>query len=167
MLLNLFRIGLGAAVLLASLAVVVAQEREKSADDYRRFFRTPENVSEFWKALRFELDVGRPDLAAKHLHGLLALKPTDKQLLGLVDSVGLTPILQLRVVRRWSRDPKLQKQALDDVDTLIKRTSEAARKRRADPVRLRELIARLEATPEERIYATRELIDSGSAAMPY
>jgi hypothetical protein len=164
---NLFRLVLGAAIVAASLGVAVAQEREKTPEDYRRFFRKPENVLEFWKALRFELDVGRPDLAAKHLHGLLDLKPTDAQLLNLVDEVGLTPILQLRNVRVWSKDAKEQKQAEADVNTLIRRTTEAARKRRLDPERIRGLIRQLQASPEERTWARRELYKTGAPAMPY
>ncbi len=166
MLRYLFHLGL-AAVVLASLGVVRAQEREKSPEDYRRFFRKPENVLEFWKAMQFELDVGRPDLAARPLHGLLALKPTDTQLLGLVDGVGLTPILKLRAIRVWSRNAKEQKQAEKDVADLIRQVTEASRKRRFDRKRIEGLIAKLQASEEESNWAMRELYRTGSPAMPY
>ena len=39
--------------------------------DYREFFKKPETVREFWDAMQFEIEVGRYDLAARHLHGLL------------------------------------------------------------------------------------------------
>ena len=67
------RLLLAAALAVASLAVAVAQERPKDPDDYRRFFRKPENALEFWKAIQFELDVGRPERAAQHRRALLVL----------------------------------------------------------------------------------------------
>jgi hypothetical protein len=167
MLRNLLRLGLAATLVLASLVVAGAQERRKSIDDYRQLFRKPETVIEFWKALQFEIEVGRTDLAAQHLHGLLALRPTDAQLLELVDEVGLTSILRLRTIRVWSKNPKEQKQAEADVKSLLGRASAAARARLNDPKRIGGLIRQLKESPEDRAYAIRELYRTGTPAMPY
>src|SRR5215475_7291441 len=108
----LLRLGLACAMALAPLAGATAQDQKKDADDYRRFFRKPETPLEFYKAMQFELDVGRPDLAAKHLRGLLATKPTDKDYYSIVDAVGLTPIRRLRNIRTWDdKDDKANSQA--------------------------------------------------------
>src|SRR5438105_3097171 len=96
-----FRLGLAGVMLVAGLSLAFAQD----TDDYRKLFRKPETPLEFWNSLEFELDVGRNDLAAKHLRGLIEKKPDDKALLTIVDKVGLTPILRLRLISKWSDDP--------------------------------------------------------------
>ena len=45
---------------------------DRDEDDYRQFFKKPTNTAEFWKALQFEIDVGKYDLAAVHLRNLIA-----------------------------------------------------------------------------------------------
>jgi CheY-like chemotaxis protein len=166
MLRTLLRAGLCGAILLVGLSAALAQEKDKDGEDYRRFFRKPETALEYWNALRFELDVGRPDLAAKHLRGLINRKPTEKEALSIIDKDGLTAILQLRNVLTWSSDKKEQAQALKDVDALIGAATAAQKKRLGDPARIRALIDQLKATPEERAYALRELYKSGSYAIP-
>jgi hypothetical protein len=161
MLRALLRLGLCAAIVLAALSTTAAQEK-----DYREFFRKPETPLEFWNALRFEIDVGRPDLGVRHLRGLLLKKPTDADLQAIIDKDGMSSILGLRNVRTWSRDPKEQKQALADVEEVIRLATEAQKKRNADPGRIKRFIDLLTATPEEVAYAQRELYRAGSAAMP-
>src|SRR5689334_16805164 len=138
---------LAGLLLLAAVSVSFAQD-----DDYRKLFKKPETVLDHWVGLKFELDVGRPDLAAAYLRGLVLKKPADKDLLDLVDRDGLTAIQRLRNVRQWSKVKEENEQALKDVDELITRTNEVVRKRLADPARIRDLISQLKATPEERIY---------------
>ncbi|MFO0925833.1 MAG: hypothetical protein U0736_02205 [Gemmataceae bacterium] len=151
------------------MSVAAAQD----ADDLRRLYRPPETVMDYWNGLKFELDVGRPDLAAVYLRGLTVKNPTDKDLLAIVDRDGLTPVLRLRTVRQWTRQEKENAQALKDADALVSRVTAAHRARLADPVRLRELVAHLlgkpdePATREERAYALRELDRSGAEAVPY
>jgi hypothetical protein len=166
MLRTLLRAGLCGAIVLIGLSSVLAQEKDRDGEDYRRFFRKPETVLEYWNALKFELDVGRPDLAAKHMRGLINRKPTEKELLAIIDKDGLVSVLKLRNFRTWSSDAKEQAQALKDVDTLIAAASAAQKKRLGDPARIRSLIDKLQATPEERAYALRELYKTGSAAIP-
>ncbi len=163
---TLIRAGLCGAILLVGLSSAPAQEKDKDGEDYRRFFRKPETALEYWNALQFELDVGRPDLAAKHLRGLINRKPTEKEVLAIIDKDGLTAILKLRNVLTWSTDKKEQAQALKDVDALIAAATAAQKKRLGDPARIRNLIELLKATPEERAYALRELYKSGAYAIP-
>jgi CheY-like chemotaxis protein len=161
----MLRLGLAGLLALSVLTAALAQERDP--EDYRRFFKKPETALEFWKALRFELDVGRPDLAAKHLRGLLALKPDEKALLSIVDAAGTIEVLRLRTVPQWSKDAKEQAQARKDVEELIGRVTEAAKKRAGDPGRIRELIRQLQASREEKVYAIRELFKAGAPAVPH
>jgi hypothetical protein len=146
------------------------KEKVEEPEDFRRFLKKPTTPLEYWNALQFERDVGRYDLAARYLRGLVGLldkRPADDDLVRIVDKDGLTAVLSLRNVRRWSRDEKENKQALDDVETFIKAVTDAVRKRRSDPERIRENIKTLTATPEERAYATRELYKSGPYVVPY
>jgi CheY-like chemotaxis protein len=161
------------ALVLLALARAPAQNPKEAPKDeprsqeYRQYFKQPTTVPEFWNALRFELDVGRPDLAARHLHGLLALKPTDPQLVELQETVGTAAFLKLRNVARWSEDPKINDQAKKDVDELISRVTAAVKRTQADEKRIRQFVKNLTATPEESDFALRELYKSGPAAIPY
>jgi hypothetical protein len=79
-----------------------AKEPEAPAgDEYRQFFKKPQTAMEFWKAIQFELEVGRPDLAASALHGLLESKPPDEALAALVDREGMAALLRLRNIK-WA-----------------------------------------------------------------
>jgi hypothetical protein len=165
---------LATAVALVALCPAPAQpakgkdkDKERDPEDYRRFFKKPETVDEFWKGLTFEIDVGRYDLAAKHLHGLLDKKPTDDELVALQEKVGTIPILRLRNIRQWSANAQDNKQALKDAEDLIARVDTALRRKRSAPDRIKELIKQLGATREERTYALRELYQSGAAAVPF
>jgi CheY-like chemotaxis protein len=80
-------------------------------DDYRQFFKKPQTAAEFWNAIQFEVDVGRFDLAAAHLHGLLASKPTQQELFKLADRVGVAAILRLRNIRPWAVVPPYDEKA--------------------------------------------------------
>ena len=158
----LLRFSLATVLLVAGLSLVTAQEA-----DFRNLLRPPETPVEYWQAIKFELDVGRADLAATFLRGLLSRNLSDKDLLAIADKDGITEILKLRNVPQWSRIKKEDAQAKKDAEDLIGRVLQAVRKRQEDPVRIRELIGQLKATPEERIYATTELIRLGAGVVPY
>lgn len=136
-------------------------------EDYRRFFKKPTNAVEYWNALQFEIDIGKFDLAAAHLRGLLAYKPSDEELVKLADQVGVAAFLRLRNMQKWSDDPKVNQEAIKNVDELIKRVTDAVKKVRGDPVRIQGFIANLNASPEESAYALRELNRSGAVVVPY
>jgi CheY-like chemotaxis protein len=135
-------------------------------DDYRQLFKKPETPAEFLKAIQFEIEVGRFDLAAGHLHNLLASNPTDKDLAELEDAVGIAAFLRLRNVPKWSPDAKVQAQAKKDVEELIEKVATAARNQRSDPQRIALFIKNLTATEEERAFALKELYRSGALAIP-
>jgi hypothetical protein len=136
-------------------------------EDYRQYFKKPTTTAEFWNALQFEIDVGKYDLATGHLRGLINFKPTDADLVKLADEVGVAAFLRLRNIPRWSDNPKIDKEAVNNVEQLIKRVTEAVRKVRSDPVRIQGYIKNLQASPEENAYAQKELYKSGSAVVPY
>ncbi|HTU21637.1 MAG TPA: hypothetical protein VMG10_26610 [Gemmataceae bacterium] len=136
-------------------------------DDYRRFFKRPTNTAEYWKAMQFEIEVGKYDLAAVHLRNLVNFKPPDADLVKLADEVGVSAFLRLRNIRTWSDDPKTNKEALDNVEKLIQRVTEAVNKVRRDPLRIQAYIKNLTATPEENAYALKELAKSGAYVVPY
>lgn len=90
-----------------------AQESAPASDDYRQFFKKPQTAMEFWKALQFELEVGRPDLAALLLHGLVASKPPEEALVELADREGMAAILRLRNVKPWVQAPRPNRKEAD------------------------------------------------------
>src|SRR4051794_35859089 len=100
MLLRNVRILLGVGVFTALLSQAAAQQPPRS-DDYRQFFKKPVTVAEYWNALKFEMEVGRYDLAAGHLRGLLLKKPTPEDLVALEKAEGMVTFLRLRLVPRW------------------------------------------------------------------
>jgi CheY-like chemotaxis protein len=180
---NAIRFAVGSAILFAVLGRVPAPAQDKaegprkgkgkgidtgkSADDYRELFKKPETVPEYWRAMQFEMEVGRYDLAARLLHGLLDKMPDDKSLVDLVNDEGLSSLLRLRTIPKWSDKPKEQQQATEDVEKLITSATEALKKFLSDPERIRRFIKNLNATPEEYSYAVKQLDRSGAVAVPY
>jgi hypothetical protein len=176
---RLLHVGLSLFLAIAVLAPLAAQDKGKPGavpparkggeeeDDYRRFFKRPTNTAEYWKAMQFEIDVGKYDLAAVHLRNLLQFKPPDADLVKLADEVGMAAFLRLRNIRTWSDDPKVNKEALANVEQLNQRVTETVNKVRRDPVRIQAYIKNLTASPEEGAYALKELAKSGAAAVPY
>ncbi len=159
---------LAAAAVLAVLAPPApAQPKQDDIDQYRRLFKKPTNAAEFWKAIRFELDVGRYDLAAQHLRNMLDKKPTQQELLRLHEENGIAPFLRLRIVTRWDDDPTKNKQAQTDSEDLIRQITETVRARLNDPNRIKLFVRNLYATPEESEFARVELGKSGAVAIPY
>ncbi|HWG46199.1 MAG TPA: hypothetical protein VN688_25790 [Gemmataceae bacterium] len=140
---------------------------DKEEEDYRRFFKKPTNTAEYWNALQFEIDVGKFDLAAVHLRNWINYKPSDADLVKLADEVGVAAFLRLRNIPKWSDDPKVNKEAVNNVEQLIKRVTEAVKKVRGDPVRIQAFIKNLNASPEESAYALKELAKSGAVVVPY
>ncbi len=134
--------------------------------DYREFFKKPTNLSEYWSAMQFEIEVGRYDLAAAHLHGLMALKPSDADLANLGDQLGVAAFLKLRNIPRWSENPKIDRQARQEVEDLIARVTAAVKAVRGDPKRIQMFIQNLLASPEENAYALKELYRSGAVVVP-
>lgn len=136
--------------------------------DYRDFFKKPVTVPEFWEALKFEMDVGRFDLAARHLKGLLeASSKSPDELVKLEANVGMSFFLGLRNVPRWSEDPKLEAQARKDIEELISRLTTAIKARLEDPKRIEKLTKMLSASRDEREYALKELYRAGAPAIPH
>jgi hypothetical protein len=142
-------------------------KQESDPEGYRQFFKKPENAAEFWRAIQFEIEVGKYDLAAKHLRGLMESKPDEASLLELQDRVGMSGFLRLRNVVRWSANKEAEQQARKDVDDLIALVSDALRKLLNDPKRIEKYVANLQKSQEEKEYAIKELYRSGAAAVPY
>jgi CheY-like chemotaxis protein len=143
------------------------EAQPKKDDSYRQFFRQPESVADYWRALQFELEVGRPDLAARHLQGLMSRTPTEGELIELEEEQGMTNILRLRLVRKWDEDAKIDKQAKDNVERLIRETAAALEKQLSNKERIAKFVKNLASgEPEERAFALRELFRSGSRMIP-
>jgi CheY-like chemotaxis protein len=161
--------GLLALVLLLAVSPAAPAQpgdKERDLDEIRRLFKEPKTTADFWTRVQFEIDVGTYDLAARYLKAMLA-KATDEELLELYEKDGSIAFLKLRNIPVWSKDKKEQEEAVQNVETLIRRVTEVVRKKRADPVRIKGFITALNATPEERDYAIKELYTSGAAAIPY
>ncbi|HEY7312076.1 MAG TPA: hypothetical protein VH643_22115 [Gemmataceae bacterium] len=177
---HLLPVFLALLVALVLLTQTSAQDKDKGkpkkappppavgeGDDYRQYFKKPTNTAEFWKALQFEIDVGKYELAANHLRGLINFKPSDEDLVKLADEVGVAAFLRLRNVPKWSDNAKVNKEAVDNVEALIKRVTDAVNKVRRDPVRIQGYLKNLHATPEESAYALKQLAKSGAIVVPY
>lgn len=162
---------LGVAVVLAPAVAQVGKEAPKekkppSGSDYRELFKKPTNAYEFYNAMLFEIEVGRYDLAAGHVRGLLDLKSPDAELVKLADEMGIAAFLKLRNILNWYDDPKANAKARKDVDELIDRVTSAVKRVRTDPRRIEMFVGNLLASPEEHDYAIKELYRSGAAAVP-
>lgn len=162
------RCGAGMMLLAAALSVAVAQDRGKDVDlDEFRRLRRLETPMDFWNAIQFELDLGKPDIAARYLRGLINKKPSDKDMQAILDKDGITAIMKLRNIRVWTEDKKDNAQAIKDAESLIDLATEANKKRLADDARIRELIDQLQGTEEEKKYAIAELYKIGANAVPH
>jgi CheY-like chemotaxis protein len=135
-------------------------------DEYPDYFKTPETVAEFWDAMTFELGVGKTELAARLLHELVKRAVNDQDLVDLDQRVGTTAILRVRLVPKWSDDPKIDAQARKDADELADKVSKALKNVLGDPKRIAKFIANLTGDPEERQFAARELYRAKDLAVP-
>ncbi|MCI0638620.1 MAG: hypothetical protein L0Y72_07540 [Gemmataceae bacterium] len=144
---------------------------QKADEEYRVFFKRPEKAHEFWAAIKFEVEVGKFDLAALHLKQLLAKEPaedTDKQLLRIEEAAGMSSFLKLQTIRKWSDHPPFQEEAEKNVKSLIDRLIAALDKHLGDPERINKFIKQLDAaTPEERTFAFVQLKRSRERAVPF
>ena len=144
---------------------------QRAEDEYRIFFRRPEQVAQFWAAIKFEIGVGKYDLAALHvkmLHQKEPVEDVDKELLKIERAEGLASFVRLQNIRKWNDDPTLQQEAEKNVKTLIDRVTAALEKYLNDPERLNKFIKNLDApTVEERAFAFVELKRARERAVPY
>jgi CheY-like chemotaxis protein len=169
---SLIRVILGAITLGAILLGAPAQEKpapKKPApprEDYSEFFKPPETTEDFWHALQYELEIGRHELAAKLLHGLLKRNPSDEELLKIQEKDGMPAILRLRTVPKWSDDPQRHALAVKDADELADRIGKALEKLLGNPKRIGRLIQNLTGDREEQTFAAKELYRSRVLAMP-
>src|SRR5262249_19351449 len=140
---------------------------QKDEFDYRRFLTPPRTTPEFWEAMKFEMEVGRFDLAAQHLRDMIAKKPTPDELVKLHEKEGIVNFLRLRNIPKWTDERDKEKQARADVESLIDLVTEAVKAKLADPKRIATYVANLYDLPEEAGFARIELAKSGTAAIPY
>jgi CheY-like chemotaxis protein len=142
---------------------------EKAQEEYRIFFKEPKTVMEYWAAMKFEMQVGKFDVAAYHLDKLLQVqeKEADEDLLKIEEYEGLITLLNLKTVKEWSKQPELEKEARKNVETLIDRTMGLLDKRLGDAARLQQFIQGLtDKVPEIRSYSFVQLERAGYRATP-
>jgi hypothetical protein len=144
---------------------------QKAEEEYRLYFARPEKVAEYWAAMKFEIRLGKFDLAALHLKGIMQRKPAeevDKELLKIEEAEGMAPFLALQTIRKWSEFPAFQKEAEKNVNELINRVTAALEKYLGDPKRINLFIKQLDApTIEERTFAMVQLKRAQTRAVPY
>jgi hypothetical protein len=166
-----------------NLKLVMKQLLAKAEEEYRVFFKKPEQTHEFWAAIKFEIQVGKFDVAALHLDQMLKklnekaakLKEEGKSpeeayddLIAIEEAEGFSTFLRLKSVRQWTDSPGLQKQTEKNVEGLLDRLTTALDKRLSDPVRNKKFIESLSApTPEERAFAFAQLVRARGRAAPY
>jgi CheY-like chemotaxis protein len=144
---------------------------ERAEDEYRIFLKKPEKALEYWAAMRFEISLGKFDLAALHMDLLLKKEPkeeTDKDLVRIENAEGMSSFLRLRQVKQWSDNKTFQDEAEKNVEALMGRLTAALSKYLSDPTRLSKFIKQLDAeTPEERVFAFAQLDRSRDYCVPY
>lgn len=171
---------LAAANTLAAQDEKPAEEKDKEAtrrllakaeDEYRSYFKRPEKTFEFWAAVKFELDVGKFDLAALHIKLLLEKQPAadvDADLAKIENAEGMGSFLKLRAIRKWSDYKPFQTEAQKSVATLLDRTTAAVDKTLSDPKRFEKFIPLLDAqTEEERSFAFVQINRARERAASY
>src|SRR5271170_586376 len=91
---------------------------DKARDEYRIFFKKPETGIEYWSAIKFEMDLGKFDLAAYHLKLMLEkdgkdAKDIDADLVKLEQAEGMSAFFRLKTVRPkdWSDHEPFRKEA--------------------------------------------------------
>jgi HEAT repeat protein len=165
----------------------------RGADD--DFFGKAEKPADYWRRIKFGIEVGKFDLAGKNLKDFLAAlnklksEEADKLLLDIEAKDGLSSFLRLRQIpelvgdlderrAKLLKDKKAREAALKkvaderrsfrtDVDKLLDRVNAIVKKQLRDPKRLRKLINNLSASREERAWAINQLRRSGPAAVPF
>lgn len=144
---------------------------DRAEDEYRLFFKRPTKPVQFWTAMKFELEVGKFELAAHHLKLLLEYQPPDEadnDLIKIEETEGLTAFLRLRYVQKWSDYKPFDDEARKSVEALIQRLTEAVEKHLSEPTRIQKFIRNLDAkTIEERGYAFFQLERSKERAVPF
>lgn len=148
------------------------------------YYSKPEKVAEYWRAVKFEVSIGKYEMAASLIKGLLEKNPTDEELLAIEAKDGMAPLLRLRNIPVWTKlsfpaieDKFRRKQAEEkatalneeykkNAETLIQKVSAAVKAKLGDTKQIAKFAANLRATPEEAAFAEKELYRSGSAAIP-
>jgi CheY-like chemotaxis protein len=150
-----------------ALAVAVAAFVGLAARAQDPRIEPPRTPAEFWNAVEFELDTGRFDVAGQYLKAFLATNPTDQDYLAIEKDRGMAAFLRLRTVIQWSADKPTDDEARKNAELVIEKATAALRKQLGDVARINRFIRNLQASPEERAYAIRELQRSGALAMPH
>ncbi len=145
---------------------------DKARDEYRVFFKKPETGIEYWSAIKFEMDLGKFDLAAYHLKLMLEKedKNIDADLVKIEQAEGMSAFFRLKGVRPkdWSDHEPFRKEAVANVEKLLERVTKAVETHLSDPERIRKFIKNLDApTEEERGFAYVQLARSRERAIPY
>src|SRR5262249_52213780 len=99
---------------------------KKAEEAYRRSYEAPDTVVGFWAKIHYEIDVGKYDVAALHLKGLLEKQPpeeTDKELVKIEEAEGYSKFLVLQGIRTWSENPQFQEEAEKNVKQLFQRVT--------------------------------------------
>src|SRR5438045_6215134 len=79
----------------------IAELLEKAKEDYRIYFKKPDTGIEYWAAVKFEMDLGKFDLAALHLKLMLEkdAKDIDPDLVKIEEAEGMSAFFRLQRVR--------------------------------------------------------------------
>jgi CheY-like chemotaxis protein len=186
---SIIRFGIALGFLVALLSPAPAQDKAppdkpdkpdkpdaKKADTeekYPEYFRKPETVPDFWEAIQFELEVGKPNIAARLLHEMMKKATDDKELVALEQKVGTASFLRLQTtflryqsLERVGTDPKLIEQALQDAKELSARVNKALETVLGDRAAILKHIKNLNGDREERSFAAGQIYNSQALAIP-
>src|SRR5437879_714926 len=88
--------------------------KDKILNEYRQFFKQPKTPLEYWVAIKFEISLGKFEIAGYFIKSLVEMKPADKVDRALVDiqeDEGYYPFLHLQDIKTWSDHPPFQEEA--------------------------------------------------------
>jgi CheY-like chemotaxis protein len=138
--------------------IAPAQQAEKGV---------PANPKDVYQQFRGHLSEGKFDIAALFLQSFVDSKPSDQDLFDIEARYGSTVFSQLRTLRKWSDDPKVDATAKANVELLNKMLKDATDKLLKDPGRVNKFIRNLGESYEEKEFAKFELKRTGDFAIPY
>src|SRR5262245_44837841 len=118
----MFRQALQITIGLALLLIFLTSSSEAQIEDYKQFFKPPETVMEYWKAIQFELDLGAYQTAAVFIKGFKDKLDTEKEAEKLILQIeakdGMSSFLRLRTVAKWSEDPRFNEETKKRIEDL-------------------------------------------------
>ncbi len=154
-------------------AAFTAEMIRKAEDEYKKFFKRPSSVLEYWAVVKYERQVGQFEICAVVLNDLLEYRAKnketfDKEIVKIEAAEGMFEFLKLQTIDPWTADPVKNNIYRENASFFVDHVYAAVKGHLADPERFKKFIPRLAAeTVEEREFAFAKIYTSRAAAVPH